>query len=197
MEISFDEIKRLKLLTGVGVTEAKKALEDVGGDFDKACEAMRTKGMARAEKKGDREARQGLVDSYLHSGRIGVIVEVNCETDFVARTDDFKAFVHDVAMQIAASAPEFLTPDDVPKEVVEKEQAIEAKILEEQGKDKVVIDKILGGKMAKFYEKVCLSKQLFIKNPEITIEDYTKEMIAKLGENIVIRNMSRIELGDR
>jgi len=196
-KIDFEDIKRLKSLTGVGVTEAKKALEEAGGDFEKATDKMREKGIAKAEKKGDREARQGIVDSYLHSGRIGVLVEVNCETDFVAKTDEFKDFVHDIAMHIAASAPDYLDVTDVPKEVIKKEREIEKKALAKEGKKGEMIEKILDGKIEKFYEQVCLLRQPYIKNPDQTVDDYRKELVAKLGENIVIRNMARVELGQR
>lgn len=195
MAISFDDIKKLKSMTGVGVTDAKKALEDADGDFDKAVEEMRKKGLAKAEKKGERTASEGLIDSYVHSSRIGVLVEVNCETDFVAKTDDFKNFVHDIAMHVAATDPEYISPEDVPEEVVEKEKSIEAEALKKEGKPANIVDKILEGKIEKYYEQVCLNKQAFIKNPDVTIEQYTKELIAKLGENIVISQISRIELG--
>lgn len=195
MAIEFSDIKKLAAATGVGVTDAKKALEESKGDFEKAVATMREKGLAKAEKKGGREARAGLVDGYIHSDRIGVVVEVNCETDFVAKTDEFKTFVHDVAMHICASAPEFINVDDVPKKTIKAEEDIERKALIKAKKPAKVIDDILKGKIEKFYEQVCLLKQPFIKNPKITIEDYQNEIIAKLGENIVIRNMARIELG--
>lgn len=197
MTISHKDIKRLKSLTGVGVTEAKKALEDAKGDFDAAVKAMREKGLAKADKKSEREARAGLVDSYVHSNRIGVVVEVNCETDFVAKTDDFKNFVHDIAMHIAASAPDYISEDDVPETVVKEEMAVERKTLEKAGKPKAAMAKILKGKKAKFFEQVVLLDQAFIKNPDQTVDEYRKEVIAKLGENIVVSNMSRIELGQR
>lgn len=195
MAVSIEDIKRLKELTGVGITDAKVALTEADGDFDKALEAMRVKGMSKADKKSEREAREGMVDAYVHSGRIGVVVEVNCETDFVARTDDFKNFVHDVAMHIAAANPLYISPEDVPEADLAKEKELIEEELKNEGKPAEMIAKISEGKIAKFYEEKCLIKQAYIKNPDQTIEEYTKEVIAKLGENIVIRQMSRVELG--
>ena len=158
MGVSVDDIKKLRELTGVGLTDAKKALVEAEGDFDKALEAMRKKGLTKAEKKGDREAREGLIESYVHSGRIGVIVEVNCETDFVARLDDFKTLAHEIAMQIAAMSPKYVSEADIPAEQV-------------------------------------LMSQAYILDDSKTVEQHVKEAIAKLGENIVIRQFKRIELG--
>lgn len=195
MAIGIEDIKKLKELTGVGITDAKKALEEADGDFDKAVEAMRVKGMAKADKKAARETKSGLVDSYVHSERIGVLVEVNCETDFVARTDDFKEFVHDIAMHIAATAPRYISEEDVTEEDLTKEKELIKQELENEGKPAEMIEKISEGKVKKFYQEVCLMNQPYVKNPDQTVEEYTKEAIAKLGENIVIRQMSRIELG--
>ncbi len=196
MAVDIEQVKKLKNMTGVGITDAKKALEEAGGDFDKALEAMRVKGMARADKKADREARAGVVDAYVHSGRIGVLVEVNCETDFVARTDDFKNFVHDIAMHIAASAPEFIDVADVTEEATNKELELIAQELKNEGKPADMIEKISAGKLAKWHQGAVLLKQPYIKNPDQSVEDYLKETIAKLGENIVIRSMHRVELGE-
>lgn len=195
MGISIDEIKRLKDLTGVGLTGAKKALEEAEGDFDKAVEAMRIKGISKAGKKSEREAKEGLIVSYVHSERIGVLVEVNCETDFVAHTEDFKTFAHDIAMHVAASAPQFVSEGDVTEAVMSAEKELIAKELTESGKPAEMIDKISEGKMKKFVSGICLNSQPYIKNPDQTVEEYTKEVIAKLGENIVVRQISRIELG--
>lgn len=195
MTSSIEEIKRLKDLTGVGLTAAKKALEEADGDFDKAMEEMRVKGISKADKKSEREAKAGLVEAYVHSNRIGVTVEVNCETDFVARTDDFKDFAHNVALHIAASAPRYISTEDVTKDDLAKEEELIRAELKEDGKPDDMIDKITSGKLNKFYEEVCLLNQAYVKNPDMTIEDYLKETIAKLGENMVIRQMSRIELG--
>ena len=195
MAISIEEIKRLKDLTGVGLTDAKAALTEADGDFDKALEAMRKKGLTKAEKKGEREARQGLVDTYVHSGRIGVVVEVNCETDFVARTDDFKNFVHDVAMHVAAAAPEFVSVDQVPETEREAKKAEFAEKAKAEGKPENMIENIVEGMLKKHFAEKCLLDQPFIKNPDQTVGDLLKEHIAKLGENMVIRQFARIELG--
>ena len=195
MAISIDDIKRLKELTGVGLTDAKAALTEAEGDFDKALEAMRKKGLTKAEKKGEREARQGIVDAYLHSGRIGVLVEVNCETDFVARTDDFKNFVHDVAMHIAAASPEYISIEDVPATEREAKAAEFTEKVKNEGKPENMVEQIVEGMIKKYFADKCLLDQPFIKNPDQTVGDLLKEHIAKLGENMVIRQMSRIELG--
>lgn len=195
MNISIDDIKRLKELTGVGLTDAKAALTEAEGDFDKALEAMRKKGLTKAEKKGEREARQGIVDTYLHSGRIGVLVEVNCETDFVARTDDFKNFVHDVAMHIAAASPEYISIEDVPAAEREAKAAEFTEKVKNEGKPENMVEQIVEGMIKKYFAEKCLLDQPFIKNPDQTVGDLLKEHIAKLGENMVIRQMSRIELG--
>lgn len=195
MNVSIDDIKRLKELTGVGLTDAKAALTEAEGDFDKALEAMRKKGLTKAEKKGEREARQGIVDTYLHSGRIGVLVEVNCETDFVARTDDFKNFVHDVAMHIAAASPEYISIEDVPATEREAKAAEFTEKVKNEGKPENMVEQIVEGMIKKYFAEKCLLDQPFIKNPDQTVGDLLKEHIAKLGENMVIRQMSRIELG--
>ncbi|HIA91526.1 TPA: elongation factor Ts [Candidatus Saccharibacteria bacterium] len=192
---SVEDIKRLKSLTGVGLTAAKKALEEADGDFDKALEAMRIKGIAKADKKSDREASAGMVHAYIHGGKIGVLVEVNCETDFVARTDDFKAFVNDVALHVAAAAPQFVSAEDISEDIIAKEKDLIAKELEEQGKPKEMLDKIAEGKLKKFASEISLLEQGFVKNPDMTVGEYLKETIAKLGENMVIRRFERIEMG--
>lgn len=195
MKIDIKDIKRLKELTGVGITDAKKALEDSSGDFDKALDSMRVKGLAKAAKKGEREVRSGIIDSYVHSGRIGVLIEVNCETDFVAKTDDFIEVVHNVAMHIAASSPLYVQASDIPETEVKKEKDLLSKELENEGKPANMIDKIIDGKIEKWHSEVCLLNQPYIKNPDQTIELYVKENIAKLGENIVVKRFARIELG--
>lgn len=195
MAITIDDIKRLKALTGVGLTDAKAALTEADGDFDKALEAMRKKGLTKAEKKGEREAREGLVDTYVHSGRIGVVVEVNCETDFVARTDDFKAFVHDVAMHIAAANPEYVSVENVPAAEREAKKSEFSEKAKAEGKPENMIENITTGMLKKHFAEKCLLDQPFIKNPDQTVGDLLKEHIAKLGENMVIRRFARIELG--
>ncbi|NLM51448.1 MAG: translation elongation factor Ts [Firmicutes bacterium] len=195
--ISASVVKELRDKTGAGMMDCKKALEETGGDMEKAIELLREKGLAAAAKKAGRIAAEGIVDSYIHlGGRIGVLVEVNCETDFVARTDDFRAFVRDIAMQIAASNPKYLSREDVPAEVIEKEREILAAQARNEGKPEKVIDKIVSGRIEKFYAENCLMEQPFIKDTDITITDLVKETIAKLGENISIRRFVRYEMGE-
>ena len=195
MNPSIDDIKKLRELTGAGMMKAKEALVEAKGDFEAAQELLRKAGAVSAAKKADREARNGLIEAYVHGGKIGVLVEVNCETDFVARTDDFKTFTRDIALQVAATTPEYLRPEDVPAEVVAKERAFHKEELASQNKPAEMIDKIIDGKLAKFYEGICLIKQPFVKDPDKTIEELTTELVGKLGENIVIRRFERIELG--
>lgn len=187
------DIKKLRDMTGAGMMKAKEALENSDGDMDKAVIYLREKGDASAAKKSDREARAGLIEAYVHGGRIATMVEINCETDFVAMTEDFKTFARDIAMHVAAANPEYLNPESVPAEIVERERSIYTK--EVEGKPAEILDKIVDGKLAKFYESVCLTNQRFIKDPDVTIDKLTKELIVKLGENIVIRRYVRFELG--
>ncbi len=195
MAISIDDIKKLKELTGVGLTDAKGALVDADGDFDKALEAMRKKGLTRAEKKGDREAREGVIDSYVHDARIGVIVEVNCETDFVARLDNFKKVAHEIAMQIAAMSPKYVSESEIPAEEIERvRKEAEVRVVAE-GKPADIAQKIVDGQVKKHFAEQVLLSQPFILDEKKSVEDYVKENIAKLGENIVIRQFRRIELG--
>ena len=195
MSVSIDDIKKLKELTGVGLTDAKGALVEADGDFDKALAAMRKKGLTRAEKKGDREAREGVIDSYVHSGRIGVIVEVNCETDFVARLDNFKVVAHEIALQIAAMNPSYVSEADIPAEEIERVRAEAQSRVEAEGKPAEFAEKIVDGQVKKHFAEKVLMNQTFIKNEKQTVTDYVKENIALLGENIVIRQFKRIELG--
>jgi elongation factor Ts len=194
--VDIAEVKRLKSLTGVGLTDAKKALEEAGGDFDKALAAMRKKGLTKAEKRGEREARQGLVGTYNHDGRIGVLVEVNCETDFVARNEIFVELVKDLAMHIAAASPQYVSVDEVPakdREKIEQEFAEKAKL---SGKPADMVDKIVAGQVEKHFAERCLLGQPFVKDPDQTVGDYVKDHNARLGENIVVRRFSRIALGE-
>ena len=195
MAISVEEIKKLKELTGLGLTDAKKALVEAEGNFDKALTALRKKGLTKAEKKGEREAREGLVDSYIHGGRIGVIVEVNCETDFVARTEDFKQFTHQVAMQIAAMNPIYATEADIPAEELERVKAEAEERVTKENKPAEIAAKIVDGQVKKYFSEKVLFSQTYIMDDSKTIDGLLKETIAKLGENIVIRRFSRIELG--
>lgn len=196
MAISIEEIKRLKDLTGVGLTDAKKALTEADGDFDKALSAMRKKGMTKAEKRGEREARAGVVSSYVHDSRIGVILEVNCETDFVARNEKFTDFVKDVAMHIAASAPEFLDQDSISEEVKAEKTAEFAEKAKAEGKPEKMIEGIVSGMAKKYFAERCLLDQPFIKNPDMTVGELVKQANAQLGENVVVRRFSRMQLGE-
>lgn len=195
MAISLEEVKKLKDLTGVGLTDAKKALGEANGDFDKALQAMRKKGLTKAEKKGERIASEGLIDSYVHSGRIGVLVEVNCETDFVARTDDFKNLVHDIALQVSASAPQYINLDDISTDEKARVTAEFSEKAKSDGKPNDKLEKIVAGQVSKYFAEKTLLDQPFVKNPDQTVGDLVKEHIAKLGENIVVRQIRRIELG--
>jgi len=190
-----DAIKQLRDKTSAGVMDCKRALKEAGGDVNKAIEILRKKGVAMASKKASRATKQGTIGSYLHlGGKIGVLVEVSCESDFVAKNKDFKDFVKDLAMQIAASHPRYLSKEDVPKEVLEKEKdIIKAQI---KGKPQNVIEKIVGGKLEKFYEDACLMEQLFIKDTNVKIGDYLTSMIAKIGENMAIRRFVRYQVGE-
>lgn len=195
MAVAIEDIKKLKELTGVGLTDAKMALVEADGDFDKALEAMRKKGLTRAEKKGDREAREGVIDSYVHSGRIGVVVEVNCETDFVARLDDFKKVAHEIAMQIAAMSPKYVTESDIPVEEIDRFKAEAMERVKNEGKPADIAEKIVEGQVKKHFAEQVLITQAFILDDKKSVQDYIKENIAKLGENIVVRQFKRIELG--
>ncbi len=196
MAVDIEQVKRLKDLTGVGLTDAKKALEEAGGDFDKALAAMRKKGLTKAEKRGEREARAGMVGTYNHDGRIGVLVEVNCETDFVARGEIFAELVKDLAMHIAASAPQYVSADDVPAEDRDKAKAEFTEKTKAEGKPADMVDKIVEGQLKKYFAERCLLGQPFVKNPDITVADHVKENAARMNENVVVRRFSRMALGE-
>jgi elongation factor Ts len=197
MEVTTEMIKELRQATGAGVLEAKKILESVGGDFDKAVDALREKGMARAAKRADREAGEGVIETYAHPGnRVGVMVELNCETDFVARNEMFRKLAHDLALHIAAQAPRYLRPQDVPEEDLNRElDVLRAQALAE-GKPAEVADKIVSGRLTKFYEEVCLLEQPFVKDEKVKIKDLVTDAIRTLGENVVVRRFVRYELGE-
>lgn len=199
MSVSLDEIKKLKELTGVGLTDAKKALVEAGGDFDKALGAMRKKGLTKAEKRGEREAREGLIESYVHGNRIGVIVELNCETDFVARTDNFKSLAHELAMQIAAMRPKWVSQDDIPEaERTRKREELVASAKADPknaNKPAEILDKIIDGQLNRYFSELVLLDQTYWKDDSKTIGTLVKEEMAKLGENIVVRRFARLELG--
>lgn len=191
-----DLIKELREKTGAGVMDCKKALISANGDLDKAIEILRKEGIAVAEKKGARVAKEGRIESYIHPGsKIGVLVEINCETDFVARTDEFRNLAKEIAMQIAASSPRYISPSDVPQDVLDKEKEIYTTQARNEGKPERVIDRIVEGRIEKFYQEVCLLEQSWIRDPEKRIKDLIHETIARLGENIVIRRFVRFELG--
>lgn len=195
-DISIEDVKRLKDLSGAGLTDAKAALVESKGDFDAALAAMRKKGLTKAEKRSEREARAGIVGTYNHDGRIGVLVEVNCETEFVAKTDEFVALVKDIAMHIAASNPEFVSKEDVPKKIHDTKMAEFKDKAKSEGKPEKMLEQIAGGMVHKHFAERILLEQPYVKNPDQTVGDYVKEGIAKLGENIVVRRFERMALGE-
>ena len=196
-QISLELIKQLRERTAAGFSDCKKALEESGGDIEKAIDILRKKGLAIAAKRAGKEAKEGIVEAYIHANKkIGVLVEINCETDFVARTDEFREFAHNVAMQIAATNPISITREEVPTEVLEREKRIYEEQLRETGKPENVIPKILEGKLEKFYRENVLLEQPFIKNPELTIQDLLNELMSKTGEKIVIRRFARFQVGE-
>lgn len=195
-EVTPQKVKELREKTGAGIMDCKKALQECGGDMEKAIEIMRKKGLAAAAKKAGRSTKEGLVHAYIHmGGKIGVLIEVNCETDFVARTPEFQELVHLLAMQVAASSPLYVKREDVPQEVIEKERKIYREQALEQGKPEKVVDRIVEGKLNKFCQEVCLLEQPFIKEPEKSVSQLLTEYIAKLGENIQVRRFVRFQLG--
>jgi elongation factor Ts len=197
MEISAGLVKELREKTGAGMMDCKKALTETSGDFEKAIDYLRKKGIASASKKAGRATKEGAVTSYIHGeGRVGVLVEINCETDFVARTDQFRTFTRDIAMHIAAAAPQWVNPEEIPADVIAKEKEIAVAQMQASGKPAAVLEKIAEGKVKKFYEDNCLMQQVFVKDPSKTIEQLLKETIAGLGENMTIRRFSRFMLGE-
>jgi len=195
MAVSIDDIKKLKELTGVGLTDAKAALVDAEGDFDKALDAMRKKGLTKAEKKADREALEGVIDSYVHGGRIGVLVEVNCETDFVARTDGFKEFAHLIALQVASMSPVYISEADIPADELARVRSEAEASGATAGKPADIAAKIIDGQVSKYFADKVLLNQQYIMDDSMTVGTFLKENIGKTGENIVIRQFKRIELG--
>lgn len=197
MSISATLVRDLRERTNAGMMDCKKALEETKGDFDKAVEWLRTKGIAKADKKSGRLTAEGLVHSYIHSGgRVGVLVEVNSETDFVARNEQFQTFVADIAMHIAAMSPRYVKSEEIPQEVRDNERRVLLAKAKEEGKKPEMLDKIVDGQIKKWAAEICLLDQKFVKNPDITVEQYLKETIAKIGENVVIRRFVRYELGE-
>lgn len=196
-EITMEMIKELRARTAAGFMDCKKALEEAGGDLEKAVDILRKKGLAIAAKRAGKSATEGVVAAYIHANqKIGVLVEVNCETDFVARTDEFKEFARNVAMQIAATNPIAVSREEVPPEVLERERKLYEEQARESGKPEKVIEKIVQGKLEKFYQEVVLLEQPYIKNPDLTIQDLLNELITKTGEKIVIRRFARFQVGE-
>jgi elongation factor Ts len=195
--VTAEMVKELRERTGVGMMDCKKALIATNGDMEKAIDELRAKGLAKAAKKAGRIATEGLVVSYVHlGGRIGVLVEVNCETDFVAKTDEFKQLAHDISMQIAASNPEFISRDQVTADVIAKEKEILKNQAREEGKPEKIIDKMVEGRIEKFYKEKCLLEQPFIKDMDKTVQELIHDYIARLGENITVRRFARYEVGE-
>lgn len=195
MGVSLEDVKKLKELTGLGLGDAKKALVEAEGDFDKALEALRKKGLTKAEKKGDRETREGIIDSYVHSDRIGVVIEVNCETDFVARLPEFREFAHQMAMQVAAMSPIYPTMEDVPTDVYEakKQELLASDDL--ASKPEEIREKIVEGQLSKYFAEQVLTEQVFVLDDSMTVGERIKQQVAKNGENIRVSQFRRIELG--
>ncbi len=197
MTATTEQIKQLREQTGAGILEAKRVLDENQGDFDKALSILKAKGMASAAKKSDRTAKDGLIETYVHAGgKVGVIVEVNCETDFVARTDEFKQFAHDVALQIAATSPQYVAVEDIPAELAAGHKKTFEEGARAEGKPDKILDKIVQGKLDKFYGEVCLLRQPFIKDDSVTIDELRQAAIAKTGENIVVKRFTRFALGE-
>ncbi|WP_168122224.1 translation elongation factor Ts [Paenibacillus sp. HB172176] len=197
MAVSASAVKELRERTGAGMLDCKKALDETGGDVEKAISLLREKGLAAAANKAGRIATEGVVESYIHAGgRIGVLVEVNCETDFVAKTDQFREFARDIAMQIAAANPKFVRREEVPGDEIEKEREILRTQALNEGKPEKIVDKMVEGRISKYYEEYCLMEQSFIKDPDKTVSELLNEKISKIGENISIRRFVRYELGE-
>jgi elongation factor Ts len=190
-------VKELREKTGAGILDCQKALQENGDDVEKAIDYLRQKGLAAAQKKAGRETNQGLVHAYIHmGGKIGVLIEVNCETDFVARNEEFKAFVNDLALQVAAAKPQYVKREDIPKDIVDKERSIYEGQAKEMGKPPAAWSKIVEGKLEKFYQESCLMEQAFIKDPAVMVKDLLSQKIAKIGENMNIRRFTRYQLGE-
>ena len=198
MDISADAVKKLREKTGVGLMDCKEALKQSGGDMEKAVDYLREKGLAKLQKRMGRSASEGTIASYIHTGgKVGVLVEVNCETDFVGNTKEFQEFAKDIAMQITASNPSYVRREDVSAETITREKEIYKRQALESGKPEKIVEKIAEGKLEKFYQEVCLMEQSYIKNPDITIKDLTEELIVKMGEKIIINRFVRFQLGEK
>ncbi len=196
MTITSQMVKELRDKTNAGMMDCKKALTETDGDMEKAVDLLRQKGLAVAAKRADRETKEGVIECYIHAGgKLGVMVEVGCETDFVAKTDDFKAFAKDIAMHIAAVNPVAITRDDVPAELVAREKEIYVKQALDSGKPEQIVEKIVTGKIEKYLAEICLLEQKFVKNPDLSIQDLLNELVAKMGENISVKQFSRFQIG--
>ena len=197
MDIDVSLVKDLRQKTGAGIMDCKRALKETGGNIDKAIEFLRQKGLAKATKRVGRRADEGLIGSYIHAGdRIGVLVEVNCETDFVARTQEFKDLVKDISMHIAATDPQYLRREDIPEEIIQKEKHILRMQALEMGKPEKVVDRIVEGRMERFFSEVCLLEQAYVKDLDVTVGDLLNSLVGKIGERIAIRRFSRYQLGE-
>lgn len=196
MNVSADAVKELREKTGAGMMDCKRALLESGGDFEKAVVYLRERGMAQVAKRSGREAKQGVIAGYVHGGKIGVLLEINCETDFVAKTDDFQNLAKELSLQVAATAPLYLRRDDVPAEEVEKEKAIYVAEAKQSGKPEAVLEKIAAGKLESYFRQVCLLEQPYIREPKKSIQDFLTEVAARLGENVVVRRFIRWQLGE-
>ena len=196
MNISAKDVKELRERTGAGMMDCKNALVETGGDIEKAIDFLREKGLASAAKKAGRIASEGLVDSYIHGGRIGVLVEVNSETDFVAKTEEFQEFVRDVAMQVAATNPKYVSRDEVDEDEINREKEVLRNQALNEGKPEKIVEQMVNGRIEKYFEEVCLLDQKFIKNPDVTMEELLNEKISKIGENLKIRRFARFEVGE-
>ena len=197
MSISAKQVKKLKDKTGIGLMECKKALQETDGDMDTAIDILRKRGLAKAEKKSGRDVKEGRIHSYIHpGGKIGVLVEINCETDFVAKTDDFQEFAKNIAMHIAASDPLAVNREEIDVEIVEGEKEIFEEQAKSENKPENIIPRIIEGKINKFYEETCLMEQGYVKNPDISVKEYVKQTIAKIGENMEIARFTRYKLGE-
>ena len=196
MKITSQMVKELREKTNAGMMDCKKALGETDGDMEKAVDLLRQKGLAVAAKRADRATSEGVVECYIHAGgKLGVMVEVGCETDFVAKTDDFKAFARDIAMHVAASSPVAISRDQVPAEMVEREKEIYSRQALDSGKPEHIVEKIVTGKMEKYLSEICLLEQKFVKNPDLSVQDLLNELVAKMGENISIKRFARFQIG--
>ncbi len=198
MAITTEQIKELREATGAGILDCRKALEQANGDFQKALEFLREKGLAKAAKRADKEASEGVLELYSHgNGRVGVMVEVNCETDFVGRSEEFRHFAHELALQIAAAAPTYIRAEHIPAAVLEKESQIAAARARQEGKPEAIITRIVAGRLEKFIDESCLLRQPYIRDETLTVEKLLQELVVKTGENIVIRRFARWEVGEQ